>query len=110
MESSYQNVTFLGDENWLSDLACLTYITQHLSELCLKPQRKSQLENKLLEHICVFEKNIELFQVKLGKATLTHVMCLAANKMEYPYLDSTNYTVSVQKLHNEFTSRLPESK
>ena len=28
--------------------------------------------------------------------------------MELPDLDSTNYAVCVQKLHDEFTSRLPE--
>ena len=42
-ESKHQNVAFLRDENWLNDLALLTYITQHLSELNLKLQGKLRL-------------------------------------------------------------------
>ena len=38
MESKHQNVAFLSDENWLNDLAFLTDITQHLSELNFKLQ------------------------------------------------------------------------
>ena len=52
MESRHKNVVFLGDENWLSHLAYLTDITQHLSELNLILQWKSRLVNKLFEHIC----------------------------------------------------------
>ena len=56
MESKHQNVTLLSDENWLNDLAFLTDITQHLSELNLILQGKCQLVNKLFEHICAFGK------------------------------------------------------
>ena len=35
-------------------------------------------------------------------------MCLAARKMKFPELDSTNYAASVQKLRDEFTSRFQE--
>ena len=31
MESKYQNVAFLSDENWLHDIVLLSDITQHLS-------------------------------------------------------------------------------
>ena len=70
MESRHPNVAFLCDENWLNDLAFLADITQHLSELNLKLQGISQLANKLFVHICALEK-IELFQVQLGRGTLT---------------------------------------
>ena len=66
MESRHQNVAFLSDENWLNDLPFLTDIIQHLSELYLKLLGKSQLVNKLFEHICAFERKLELFQVQLG--------------------------------------------
>ena len=62
MESKQQNVAFLSDENWVNDLAFLTDITQHLSELNMKLQWKSQLVNRLLEHICAFEKNVNCFR------------------------------------------------
>ena len=69
---------------------------------------KRQLVNKLFEHICTFEKKLELFQVQLGRATLTNFTYLAARRMEFPDLDSTNYVESAQKLHDDFTSRFPE--
>ena len=64
--------------------------------------------NKLFQHICASKKKLELFQVQLVRATLAHFTCLAARKMEFPDLDSTNYAASDQKLHHEFTSRFPE--
>ena len=82
MESKRQNVAFLSNENWLND---------YLSDLNLKLQGKSQLVNKMFEHICAFEKKLELFQVQLSRATLTHFTCLATRKLEFPDLDCTNY-------------------
>ena len=108
MESKHQNVAFLRDENWLNDLAFLTDITQHLSELNLKLQGKSQLVNKLIEHICAFDEKFELFQVQLGRVMLTNFMCLAARKIEFSDLHSKKNTAIVQKLHDEFTSRFQE--
>ena len=60
MESKH--MAFLSDENWLNDLTFLTDITQNLSDLNLRLQGKSQLVNKLFEHICAFEKKLDLFQ------------------------------------------------
>ena len=108
MESNHQNVACLCDKNWWYDLAFLTDITQHLSELNLKQQGKSQTVNKLCEHICVFEEKCELFQVEFGRATLTNFTCLATSRMEFPDLDSTNHAASVQKLHDEFKNRFQE--
>ena len=108
MDSKHQNVAFLSNENWLNDLAFLTDITQHLSVLNLKLQGKSQLVNKLFEHICAFEKKLELFQVQLSRATLTHFTCLATRKQEFSDLDCTNYGTSVQKLRDEFANRFTD--
>ena len=108
MESKYQNVAILSDENWLNDLAFLTDIIQHLSELSLKLQGMSQLVNKLFDHICAFYKKLELFKIQFDRATLTYFTCLAARKMKFPDLYSTNYSASVHKLRDEFTSRIPE--
>ena len=98
MESKHQNVAFICDENCLIDFASITDVAHHLSELNLKLQGKSELVNKLFEHIWTLDKKIELFQVKLGRATLTHFTCLAAREMEFPDLDSNNYAVSVLPL------------
>ena len=57
MESKHQNAAFLSDENMFNDLAFLTDITQHLTEMNLKLQGICHLVNKLFEHICAFEKN-----------------------------------------------------
>ena len=58
MVNKHQNVALLCDENWLNDLAFLTEITQHLSELNFKRQEKRQLVNKLFELICAFDKKL----------------------------------------------------
>ena len=87
----------LSDENCLNDLSILTDIAQHLSELSVILRGKSQLGNKLIEHICALENFFEQFQVQLGRATLIHFTCHAARKMEFPFLNSTNYAASAQK-------------
>ena len=108
IESNYQNAAFLSDGNWLNDLAFLTDITQNLSEMNLKLQERHLLVNILFEHICALEKKFELSQFQLGRATLTHFMCLSVRKMEFPDIYSTNYAASVQKLCDELTSRFPD--
>nr|XP_039250069.1 general transcription factor II-I repeat domain-containing protein 2-like [Styela clava] len=77
MESKHQNFAFLSNENLLNDLAFITDITQHLYDLNIKLQGKSQLVNKMFKHICAFEKKLELSQVQISKAILTHFTCLA---------------------------------
>ena len=90
------------------DLSFLTHITLHLSDLNLRLQWKSQLVNKLFEHICASEKRVELFQVLLSRATWTHFLCLETRKLEFPALDCTKYEASVQKLCDEFANRFPD--
>ena len=95
MERKHQNVAFLSDENWLNDVAFLSVITQHLAELNLRLKGKSQFVNQLFEHICAFEKKLELFQVLLSRDTLTHFMCPAIRKLKFPYLDCAKYGACV---------------
>ena len=54
-----------------------------------------------------FEKKLELFQVHLSRATLTHFIRLATGKREFPDLNFTKYGASVQNLCDEFASRFP---
>ena len=105
MESKHRNVTFLSNENCLNDFAFLTDITQHSFELNLNLQEKNQLVNKMFEHICDFEKNLELFQVQLKIATLTHFACLATRKLEFLDLDCSKYGARTEKLRNKFANR-----
>ena len=100
-------MTFLSNKNWLNDLVFLTDITQHLFDLNLRLQGKGQFVNKLFEHICDLEKKLELFQFQLSRVTLTHFVCLATKKLEFPYLDCAKYGASVQKLRDEFANRFP---
>ena len=109
MESKHLNMPFISDENWLFDLTFLTDIAQHLTDLNLKLQGKSHLVNKLLDHICAFDTKIELFPVQLGRPTLIYFTCLAARKIEFRDLDSTNYAASVHGLRDEFAGMFPAS-
>ena len=108
MESKHRYVTVLSNENCSNDFAFLTDITQHLSDLNLNLQRKNQLVNKMFEHICDFEKKLELFQVQLRRATLMHLPCLATSKLEFLDLDCTKYGAGVEKLRNEFANRFSD--
>ena len=51
----------------------------------------------------LLRKKLELLQVHADPFTW-----LAARKMEFPDLYSTNNAASVQMMHDEFTSRFPE--
>ena len=93
MESKHKYVAFLSDENWMDYLEFLTDITPHLSELNLKLQGKSQVMNKLFQHICAFWNKLELFQVHLVTATLTNFMCLAATNFHQLPLDMSFHMV-----------------
>ena len=96
---------FLGDDEWLNDIAFLTDITQDMSDLNVKLQGKSQLINKMFEHICSFEKKLKLFQSQLSKAALSHFPSLADRKQDMPDLDCSKYAESITKLCAEFGSR-----
>ena len=98
MESNHKNVAFLCDENCLNDIAFLTDITQHLSQMNLKLQGKHQFVNMLFEHICALKK---LFQVQFGKAILTHF--LQSGRWNFMIL-----IPPIMLLRDEFTSRFPE--
>ena len=58
MTNKQQDVAYLSDDDWLNDIAFLTDITQHLSDLNVKLQNKSQLVNKMFEHICSFKNSV----------------------------------------------------
>ena len=108
MTSKQQNVAYLSDDEWLNDIAFLTDITQHLSDLNVKLQGKSQLVNKMFEHICSFEKKLKLFQSQLSRAALTHFPCLAVRKEDVPDLDCSKYVESISKLCAEFGNRFTD--
>ena len=59
--------------------------------------------NKKFEHICSFEKKLQLFQTQL-----TNYPSLAVRKAKMPDLDSSKYAESVGKLCAEFTSRFAD--
>jgi len=108
MINKQQNVAYLSDNDWLNDIAYLTDITQHLSDLNVKLQGKNQLVNKMFEHICSFENKLQLFQTQLNKKTLTHFPSLAVRKAEMQDLDCSKYAESVGRLCAEFTSRFSD--
>ena len=105
MESKHQNVKFLSNENWLNDFEFLIDSTQHIFDLNIKLQGKGQLVNKMFEHICAFEKKLELFHFQLSRGILMHFKCLTTRKLKFPDLNCTNYGASVQKLSEEFANR-----
>ena len=108
MTNKQQDVAYLSDDDWLNDIAFLTDITQHLSDLNVKLQNKSQLVNKMFEHICSFEKKLKLFLSQLCRGTLTHFPSLAVRKEDIPDLDCSKYAESISKLCSEFGKRFTD--
>ena len=105
MINKQQAVAYLSDDDWLNDIAFLTDITQHLSELNVKLQGKNQLAHKMFQHICSFEKKLQLFKTQLNKTALAHFPSLSVRKAEMPELDTSKYGENVGKLCAEFTRR-----
>ena len=71
-EKGQQDLTFFDDKRFLTDLAFLEDITQHLSDLNLKLPDKNQLANKIFKHIQSYNRKLELFQSQLKKGDMTH--------------------------------------
>ena len=65
MKEKGQDVTFFDDMRFLTDLASLVDITQHLSDLSFKLQGKNQLNNTMFKHIQSFNGKLELFLSQL---------------------------------------------
>ena len=72
MTEKEQDVTFFY-KRFLTDLTFLVDITQHLADLNLKLQGKNQLENKMFEHIQLFNQKLKLFQSQLMKNDIAHL-------------------------------------
>ena len=71
-EKGQQDLTFFDDKRFLTDLAFLEDITQHLSDLNLKLPDKNQLANKIFKHIQSYNRKLELFQSQLKKGDMKH--------------------------------------
>jgi hypothetical protein len=60
-----ENIPEMSDSKWLSDLAFLVDMTQHLNRLNVLLQDREQLVNSLLDHICAFKVKLRLFDIHL---------------------------------------------
>ena len=65
--------------------------------------------NKKFEHICSFERKLQLFQIQLGKTSLAHFPCLETRKAEILYINCvklcagfTNQFADFRKCEMEF--------
>ena len=62
----------LRDVSFLSDLAFLTDVMQHLNSLNLKLQGRDQTVADLFGHVSRFQRKLELFKDHLSANNLSH--------------------------------------
>jgi hypothetical protein len=99
-----ENIPEMSDSKWLSDLAFLVDMTQHLNRLNVLLQGREQLVNSLLDHICAFKVKLRLFDMHLQQNNLYHFPTLA----EQPNVDTSAYVAFVGDLCAQFEQRFQE--
>jgi hypothetical protein len=67
----------MSDAKWLSNLAFLVDITQHLNRLNVLLQGRDQLVYTLLDHVCGLKIKLRLFQTHLKANNFYHFPTLA---------------------------------
>jgi len=97
----------LQDKVWVSDLAFMTDITGHLSDLNISLQGKDKLVSTLSNRIDSFQQQILLFKNQLSQKKLDNFPSLQSLNLDaIENLDE--YQNALQQLYDEFASRYKE--
>ena len=90
-----------NDKEWMCDFAFLVDITQHLNDLNMELQGKSQFIHNMFDQIKAFESKLKIWNKHL----------LSNNTSHFPYLrketpsETRKYAQQIQTLITEFESR-----
>lgn len=104
MAEKEQDISFFSDNEWLNDLAFLTDLTHHLSDLNIKLQGKDQLCNKMFQHVLAFESKLQLFLGQLSKEDTFHFELLTTRVNISP-ANFEKYANCIKTLSAEIGSR-----
>lgn len=109
MESKQKAVPELEDEKWLSDLAFMCDITEHLSSLNLKLQGRKQLITEMRDSVKAFELKLRLWEGQMRKGNLTHFpTCQTISATVTIPLPTQVYADKLNTLKAEFSRRFAD--
>ncbi|XP_043265181.1 general transcription factor II-I repeat domain-containing protein 2-like [Colletes gigas] len=100
-----QSVPELQDEQWISDLAFLSDIIDHLNVLHLALQEKGNTIIDFFDTVCAFKMKLELWMRQLGTGKVCHFIKLQEVAVESNF---ERYIDVLKNLQNEFESRFQD--
>ena len=104
MDDKGKYISFLNDDEWLSDLSFMVDMTKYLSDLNIKLQGKDQLIHQLYEQVKIFIQKLQLLEKHLSFENITHFATILSRPQETINYD--NYKNMVNHLREEFEKRL----
>lgn len=96
------------DSKFLSELAFLVDITQHLNELNLKLQIQKQTISNLMHHINGFRNRLAIFKIELMKDELIHFPCCEELKTDFLSISFIHLSDFINNISNEFNVRFAD--
>jgi hypothetical protein len=94
-----QYVEKLDDPEFLSQLAFLTDISQHLNVLNIQLQGRNQVVCKLVSLVAAFETKLALFKSQLEKSELAHFPACSALRAEFETNNTDDHAVGFSRFH-----------
>ena len=108
MEMKEKAVAELQDAKWISDLAFLTDLTNHLNELNVSLQGKRQIITQMYDEILAFKMKLRLWERQLQNNNSDHFPKLASIKHSPSQRDLKEYSEILLELHEQFESRFKD--
>ena len=101
----------LQDPAYLTELAYLTDLTNHLNELNLKLQGKNKTVSHLMSDVNAFRSKLRLLKIRLEKSDLTHFATCRKlvedfELTEHP--DFSKFSVDISDIMDQFSTRFQD--
>jgi len=109
MKSKNKEVPELKDSNFISNLAFLTDITEHLNDLNTKLQGKDQIITQMFDHIKSFKVKLSLWNKQISNGNFIHFHALKSLKKVEPNC-LTDYSRVLNELLQQFDTRFKDFK
>ncbi|KAI7811513.1 putative general transcription factor II-I repeat domain-containing protein 2A-like, partial [Triplophysa rosa] len=109
MESKNKSIPELENEKWLSDLAFMCDITEHLNNLNVKLQGRKQLITEMRDSVNAFQMKLRLWEGQMRQANLSHFpVCQSVSDKVTITFPTELYAVKLNTLKAEFSRRFAD--
>ncbi|KAI7805541.1 putative general transcription factor II-I repeat domain-containing protein 2A-like [Triplophysa rosa] len=109
MESKNKSIPELENEKWLSDLAFLCDITEHLNDLNVKLQGRKQLITEIRDSVNAFQMKLRLWEGQMHQANLSHFpICQSVSDTVTITFPTELYADKLNTLKAEFSRRFAD--